>query len=34
LTRRTFVTEVVVLAADGSHIAGSPLLFTTVIRVR
>jgi hypothetical protein len=34
LTRRTFVTEVVVLAPDGSHVAGSPLLFTTVIRVR
>jgi hypothetical protein len=34
LTRRTFVTEVVVLAADGSQLPGSPLLFTTVIRVR
>ena len=33
-TRRTFVTEVVVLAPDGSQLAGSPLLFTTVIRVR
>ena len=34
LTRRTFVTEVVVLAPDGSQLPGSPLLFTTVIRVR
>lgn len=33
-TRRTFVTEVVVLAPDGSQLPGSPLLFTTVIRVR
>ena len=34
LTRRTFVTEVVVLAPDGSQLPGSPLIFTTVIRVR
>jgi hypothetical protein len=33
-TRRTFVTEVVVLRADGSPLPGSPLLFTTVIRPR
>ena len=33
-TRRTFVTEVVVLGANGTPLPGSPLLFTTVIRVR
>ena len=33
-TRRTFVTEVVVLRADGTPLPGSPLLFTTVIRPR
>jgi hypothetical protein len=33
-TRRTFVTEVVVLRADGTHLPGSPFLFTTVIRPR
>ena len=33
-TRRTFVTEVVVLRPNGTHLPGSPLLFTTVIRPR
>jgi hypothetical protein len=33
-TRRTFVTEVVVVRADGTPLPGSPLLFTTVIRPR
>ena len=33
-TRRTFVTEVVVLRADGTPLPGSPILFTTVIRPR
>jgi hypothetical protein len=33
-TRRTFVTEVVVLGPDGASLPGSPLLFTTVIRPR
>ncbi len=33
-TRRTFVTEVVVLRANGTPLPGSPLLFTTVIRPR
>jgi hypothetical protein len=33
-TRRTFVTEVVVLRADGTQLPGSPLFFTTVIRPR
>lgn len=33
-TRRTFVTEVVVLRANGTHLPGSPFLFTTVIRPR
>lgn len=33
-TRRTFVTEVVVLRADGTQLPGSPFLFTTVIRPR
>ena len=33
-TRRTFVTEVVVMRADGTPLPGSPLLFTTVIRPR
>jgi hypothetical protein len=33
-TRRTFVTEVVVMRADGTHLPGSPFLFTTVIRPR
>ena len=33
-TRRTFVTEVVVLRPDGTPLPGSPLLFTTVIRPR
>jgi hypothetical protein len=33
-TRRTFVTEVVVLRANGTPLAGSPFLFTTVIRPR
>jgi len=32
--RRTFVTEVWVLRADGTLLPGSPLLFTTVIRPR
>jgi hypothetical protein len=32
--RRTFVTEVVVLGADGAPIPGSPIVFTTVIRPR
>lgn len=32
--RRTFVTEVVVLRANGTHLPGSPFLFTTVIRPR
>jgi hypothetical protein len=32
--RRTFVTEVVVLGADGAPISGSPIVFTTVIRPR
>jgi hypothetical protein len=32
--RRTFVTEVVVLHSNGTPLAGSPLLFTTVIRPR
>ena len=33
-TRRTFVTEVVVLSADGTPLPGSPIVFTTVIRPR
>ena len=33
-TRRTFVTEVVVMRADGTPLPGSPLRFTTVIRPR
>jgi hypothetical protein len=33
-TRRTFVTEVVAMRADGTHLPGSPFLFTTVIRPR
>ena len=33
-TRRTFVTEVVVMRADGTPLPGSPLVFTTVIRPR
>ncbi len=33
-TRRTFVTEVVVMGPDGTSLPGSPLLFTTVIRPR
>lgn len=33
-TRRTFVTEVVVMRPDGTPLPGSPLLFTTVIRPR
>ena len=33
-TRRTFVTEVVVMGPDGTPLPGSPLLFTTVIRPR
>ena len=33
-TRRTFVTEVVVLGPNGTPLPGSPLLFTTVIRPR
>ncbi|HJU70066.1 MAG TPA: hypothetical protein VJ650_17655 [Gemmatimonadaceae bacterium] len=33
-TRRTFVTEVVVMRSDGAPLPGSPLLFTTVIRPR
>jgi DNA-binding beta-propeller fold protein YncE len=33
-TRRTFVTEVVALGADGTPLPGSPVLFTTVIRPR
>ena len=33
-TRRTFVTEVVVMAPDGTPLPGSPILFTTVIRPR
>jgi hypothetical protein len=33
-TRRTFVTEVVVLRANGTQLPGSPFLFTTVIRPR
>jgi hypothetical protein len=33
-TRRTFVTEVWVVRADGTPLPGSPLLFTTVIRSR
>jgi hypothetical protein len=32
--RRTFVTEVVVLGADGTPLPGSPIVFTTVIRPR
>jgi hypothetical protein len=32
--RRTFVTEVVVLGADGTPLPGSPVVFTTVIRPR
>jgi hypothetical protein len=32
--RRTFVTEVVVLGADGTPLSGSPIVFTTVIRPR
>ena len=32
--RRTFVTEVVVLGADGAPLPGSPIVFTTVIRPR
>ncbi|MGQ0713502.1 MAG: hypothetical protein ACT4PJ_07195 [Gemmatimonadaceae bacterium] len=34
IARRTFVTEVVVLRADGTPLPGSPVLFTTVIRPR
>ncbi len=34
IARRTFVTEVVVLGADGSELPGSPIVFTTVIRPR
>lgn len=34
ITRRTFVTEVVVLRPDGTPLPGSPFLFTTVIRPR
>ena len=33
-TRRTFVTEVWVLGADGTVLPGAPVLFTTVIRPR
>lgn len=33
-TRRTFVTEVVVMGPGGTSLPGSPLLFTTVIRPR
>jgi hypothetical protein len=33
-TRRTFVTEVWVVRADGTPLPGSPLLFATVIRSR
>ena len=33
-TRRTFVTEVMVMGPDGTPLPGSPLLFTTVIRPR
>ena len=33
-SRRTFVTEVVVMRANGTPLPGSPLLFTTVIRPR
>jgi hypothetical protein len=33
-TRRTFVTEVVVLRANGTQLPGSPFLFTTLIRPR
>jgi hypothetical protein len=33
-TRRTFVTEVVVMGPNGAPLPGSPLLFTTVIRPR
>jgi hypothetical protein len=33
-TRRTFVTEVVVLGANGAPLPGSPILFTTVLRLR
>ncbi len=33
-TRRTFVTEVVVMRPDGTPLPGSPLLFTTVLRPR
>ena len=33
-TRRTFVTEVVVLGPNGTPLPGSPLRFTTVIRPR
>jgi hypothetical protein len=33
-TRRTFVTEVVVLRANGTQLPGSPFFFTTVIRPR
>jgi hypothetical protein len=32
--RRTFVTEVVVLGAEGTPLPGSPIVFTTVIRPR
>jgi hypothetical protein len=32
--RRTFVTEVVTLGADGTPLPGSPVVFTTVIRPR
>jgi hypothetical protein len=34
IARRTFVTEVVVLRANGTQLPGSPFLFTTVIRPR
>ncbi len=33
-TRRTFVTEVVVMRTNGTPLPGSPILFTTVIRPR
>ena len=34
ISRRTFVTEVVVIGADGTPLPGSPIVFTTVIRPR
>lgn len=34
IARRTFVTEVVVVGADGTPLPGSPIVFTTVIRPR